>query len=129
MTPPSLITHVISLSLLLSTSDTQIKKRAEYLYEILRCPTCQNIPIKDSHTEVAEAMKKIILEKLKEGWSDEQIIQYFTERYGNEILLYPKSKFLNYLPFIFFFIGFGTLLLIFMIWKRREENYYSKTNE
>ncbi|MCS7213011.1 MAG: cytochrome c-type biogenesis protein CcmH [Candidatus Calescibacterium sp.] len=93
-----------------STED--IRKRAEYLYEILRCPTCQNIPIKDSHSEMAELMKKIILEKLQEGWNEKQIIDFFVQRYGDEILLYPGNAILNYIPFLLFAIGLISLIII-----------------
>lgn len=96
----------------INEKNIDIRKKAEYLYEILRCPTCQNIPIKDSHSEMAELMKKIILEKLQEGWNEKQIIDFFVQRYGDEILLYPGNTILNYIPFLLFAIGLITLIII-----------------
>lgn len=70
-------------------------------------------------------MKKVIVEKLNEGWTEEQIIDFFVQRYGNEILLYPGNKFLNYIPFFIFGIGFLFLTLIVIRNRKRGTN---KTN-
>ncbi len=95
----------------------EISRRAKYLFEVLRCPTCQNIPIKDSYSALSEIMKKIIISKLKEGWTDEQIINYFVQRYGADVLLNPGRGLFSYLPFGV--LGAGILVLIILIVKRK----------
>ncbi len=61
---------------------------------------------------MAELMKKIIIEKLKEGWTEEMIIDFFVQRYGKEILLYPGNPIINYVPFFLLFLGLITLVAI-----------------
>ncbi len=99
----------------------EMKLKADYIFEILRCPTCQNIPLKESHSQIAENMKKLIIQKLQEGWTETQIINYFVQRYGNEILLQPKTKVFYVVP-VLFLISFLFLLFIFLMRK-------NKTNE
>jgi cytochrome c-type biogenesis protein CcmH/NrfF len=91
-----------------------IKRRADYIFEILRCPTCQNIPLKESHSQIAENMKKLIIQKLAEGWREDQIINYFVQRYGDEILLQPKTKLFYIIPVIFLVSSFVFLFFILM---------------
>jgi cytochrome c-type biogenesis protein CcmH/NrfF len=102
------------------TSD--IKQRADYIFEILRCPTCQNIPLKESHSQIAENMKKLIIQKLAEGWRDDQIINYFVQRYGDEILLQPKTKLFYIIPVIFLFSSFVFLFFILMRKNKANKN-------
>lgn len=61
---------------------------------------------------MADLMKKIIIEKLKEGWTEEMIIDFFIQRYGKEILLYPGNTIISYVPFFLLFLGLITLLVI-----------------
>jgi cytochrome c-type biogenesis protein CcmH len=100
------------------TSD--IKRRADYIFEILRCPTCQNIPLKESHSQIAENMKKLIIQKLAEGWREDQIINYFVQRYGDEILLQPKTKLFYIIPVIFLVSSF--IFLFFILMRKNNAN-------
>jgi cytochrome c-type biogenesis protein CcmH len=107
----------------------ELKKRAEYLFEILRCPTCQNIPIKESYSQVAEVMKRVIIEKLKEGWTDDQIINFFVQRYGDEVLLKPKFDFFYLIPFAVLGVGILTVFLLFLRPLNKEKKGNKKGNE
>ena len=53
------------------------------------CPVCQGEAIGDSPSETSTAMMDIVEEKVAAGESDAQIVDYFTDRYGNGILLDP----------------------------------------
>lgn len=70
----------------------------------IKCPVCQGEPIVDSPSETARAMMEIVAERVAAGQSDEQIIDYFTERYGDGILLDPpvggRTLLLWILPFV-----------------------------
>lgn len=66
--------------------------RAQALEDRLRCPTCKNVAIADSFSETAAGMRRIIAEQVAEGRSDEQIITYFIERYGDWVLLDPPVE-------------------------------------
>jgi cytochrome c-type biogenesis protein CcmH len=58
----------------------------------IKCPVCQGEAIVDSPSETARAMMDIVAERVEAGESDDQIITYFTSRYGDGILLDPPFK-------------------------------------
>jgi len=97
-----------------------LRKKAERIFEVLRCPVCQNIPLKDSYTEISETMKKLIISKLKEGWTEEQIIDYFVQRYGQDILLNPRNNFYFLIPFATLLVGLGVLAFVLLKSKKKK---------
>jgi len=58
----------------------------------LKCPVCQNIPVAYSQSQLAEEMRAVIREKVAQGESEEAIIQYFVDRYGEDVLLEPRRE-------------------------------------
>lgn len=57
----------------------------------LDCPVCQGQSVKDSHAQLAQQMRATITEKIAEGISDDQILDFFTARYGERILRDPPK--------------------------------------
>jgi cytochrome c-type biogenesis protein CcmH len=51
---------------------------------------CQNQSIDDSDAQLARDLRIIVREKLVEGFSDKQILEYLVERYGEFVLLKPR---------------------------------------
>lgn len=58
----------------------------------LNCPVCQGQSVRDSNSELARQMRQVIQQKLAQGESREQILQYFVERYGVGILREPPRE-------------------------------------
>tara|TARA_B100000700_G_C14823788_1_gene751260 strand:- start:394 stop:741 length:348 start_codon:yes stop_codon:yes gene_type:complete len=85
----------------------------------LRCMTCQNQSIYDSDTDFSKDIKKIIQEKLQQNKSDEEIINFLIQRYGEYIAFEPqfnkRNIFLWYFPFII--LALSLIFLIFRIKK------------
>jgi cytochrome c-type biogenesis protein CcmH len=75
-----------------AAADPALEKRAIALTEQLRCLVCQNQSIADSHAELAVDLKNQVREKLKQGESDEEIIEYMVARYGDFVLYRPPVK-------------------------------------
>ena len=102
--------------------DPQIEQRMKNLTEQLRCLVCQNETLADSRADLAEDLRKQIREQMKAGKSDQEIIAYLTDRYGDFVLYKPPVKKTTYLlwfgPFLFLFVGTGVL---FLFLKRRRE--------
>ncbi len=75
----------------------------------LRCPVCQGESIYDSNAEVALQMKTLITEKIQAGESEEAIIGYFVDRYGNFVLMEPPTTGIHWiiwiLPMLFAAVG------------------------
>ena len=90
------------------------KQQAQFKHLLteLRCLVCQNQDLSDSNAGLAKDLRFKIYNKVREGQSDTQIIDYLTKRYGDFILFKPRLKwstvFLWFAPFIF--VGFGVLL-------------------
>ncbi len=57
----------------------------------LRCPVCQGMPISESPSEMAQAMMARVREMKAEGKERDEIIAYFTQRYGEWVLLEPRK--------------------------------------
>lgn len=70
--------------------DDQYQK-AQEIAKQLKCPVCQNLSVADSPSPLAEQMRGIIQEKVAAGESREQIIAYFSQRYGEDVLLEPPK--------------------------------------
>ena len=58
----------------------------------IKCPVCQGESISESPAETSTAMLAVVAEKVAAGESDDQIIRYFTDRYGSGILLDPPFR-------------------------------------
>src|SRR6202165_5964551 len=66
--------------------DPQIEARMKALTEQLRCLVCQNEPLADSRADLAEDLRRQIREQMKAGKSDQEIIAFLTDRYGDFVL-------------------------------------------
>ncbi|HSR44961.1 MAG TPA: cytochrome c-type biogenesis protein [Acidimicrobiia bacterium] len=69
--------------------DESDEDRARAIGSRVKCPVCQGVAIADSPSETARAMMDVVEERIAEGWSDDQIIDYFTERYTDSIVIDP----------------------------------------
>ena len=66
-------------------------ERARYaeLTKELRCPKCQNQDIADSNAPIAADLRKEIFRMLGEGRSNQQIIDFMVDRYGDFVRYKP----------------------------------------
>lgn len=73
-------------------ADPALQERMMKLASVLRCLQCQNQTIADSHADLAEDLRKEMLELMKQGKSDEEITQFLVARYGDFVLYRPPLK-------------------------------------
>ena len=73
-------------------ADPVAEKRLRQLSENLRCLVCQNQSIADSHAELADDLRREIRNMIKDGRSDEEIIDFMVARYGDFVLYLPPFK-------------------------------------
>ncbi len=78
------------------TDEALLDARTYKVSSILRCPVCQGLSVADSTADAAVAMKSRVRELVAAGYSDEQILDFFAERYGDFILLAPPKEGLNW---------------------------------
>src|SRR5262249_29968657 len=67
-----------------------LEGRARTLSKELRCMVCQNQSIDDSDAPLARDLRLLVRERLKEGDSDRQVIDFLVARYGEFVLLKPR---------------------------------------
>lgn len=69
--------------------DPALEARARAISAQLRCLVCQNESIDDSNADLAREIRLIVRERLVAGDSDQQVMQYLVDRYGEFVLLRP----------------------------------------
>ena len=83
--------------------------RARNISKNIRCMVCQNQSIDESSAPLAKDLRILIRNKVTEGFTDREIYNFLTDRYGDFILLNPSFKINTYVllffPFIIFIIG------------------------
>ncbi len=69
-------------------------QRARYrqLAEELRCPKCQNQNLADSDSQIAADLRRELHRLLLEGQSNEQIVDFMRERYGDFVMYRPPLQ-------------------------------------
>lgn len=66
--------------------------RVHALASRLKCPVCTSESIADSPAQVSRDLYDLIGERVADGWSDHEIIDFFVATYGEEALLDPKTS-------------------------------------
>ena len=72
--------------------DTVLEERARVISKELRCLVCQNQSIDDSDAPLARDLRVLVRELLQAGESDEEVINFVVDRYGDFVLLRPPVK-------------------------------------
>lgn len=85
-----------------------------FLLRELRCLVCKNQDLADSNSGFAQDLRLQVYKLVQKGWSDDEILKYLQQRYGDFILFKPRVYNLTLLlwlsPIIFVIIG----LIIFL---------------
>ena len=72
-------------------SDPILEERARDISKDLRCLVCQNESIDDSNASLAKDLRILVRERLVAGDSDEEVLNFIVNRYGEFALLKPRS--------------------------------------
>lgn len=68
-------------------SNPGLEERARALSLKLRCLVCQNQSIDDSDAPLARDLRVLVRERLQQGDSDRQVLDFLVARYGDFVLL------------------------------------------
>jgi cytochrome c-type biogenesis protein CcmH len=89
--------------------------RIRKLEEKLRCLVCQNQTLADSNAELAGDLRKQVRDQVAAGKSDEQIVEFLVQRYGDFVLYEPPFKATTALlwigPFVLLLVA-GAVLVV-----------------
>jgi len=72
-------------------SDSE-RSRYQTLTEELRCPKCENENLANSNSQIAADMRRVIVEKLHSGASNQEIKSFMVDRYGDYVLYRPPMN-------------------------------------
>ncbi len=100
-------------------TDDEVNAIAKKLY----CPVCPNTPLDVCETLACRDWREQIREQLAAGWTEEQIIAYFVDRYGQRVLAEPQRQGFAalawVLPVIAVISGLGIVFQVLRSWRRR----------
>lgn len=106
------------------SDDPVIEQRLANLSKELRCLQCQNQTLADSPAGLAADLRREIRVQMKAGKSDQEIIAFLTQRYGDFILYKPRVTFTTYLlwfgPFV---LLLGGLYVLFRFIRQRRDSF------
>jgi len=111
---------VLAVALVAASCSTQeavppLERRAQQLNKVIMCPVCPGESIDQSQNELAVKMRAIVMEKLEQGWTEDQIKAYFVQGYGTSVLLEPPRKGFSLVVWILPPVGvLGAALALFM---------------
>jgi cytochrome c-type biogenesis protein CcmH len=99
-----------------------LEEQTRALAAELRCVVCQNLSVADSPSEMAQQMRAIVREQLAGGKTPEEIKDFFESKYGEWVLLKPKtsgfSLLLWFLPYVALALGVGVAMWSIRRWAR-----------
>jgi cytochrome c-type biogenesis protein CcmH len=70
----------------------QVEARLKALAVELRCLVCQNQTLADSNAPLAEDLRREVREMIAKNMSDQDIINFLVERYGDFVLYRPPLR-------------------------------------
>ena len=95
--------------------DPVLEAKVMQIAEGLRCLVCQNETIAASHADLAVDLRKQIRQKLQQGQSEAQIVDFMVQRYGDFVLYKPPLKRSTWLlwggPFVLLAVALAVLAL------------------
>ena len=102
-------------------SNAQDKSLHSKITKNLRCLICQGQSVYDSDSQFANSLKTLVDKKLNQGLSEDEIYEYFKDKYGEWILYDPELNKNTYilwlLPVFIFLIGGAIIAKSFIIKK------------
>lgn len=108
------------MSLHNSTQET-LDQHVQHIASQLKCPICQGESVAESQVSLAQEMRGVIRQKIQEGESDQQIIQFFSDRYGSQIVWSPPLSGFGVLawlvPIMLLLTGIGIVALTLQNWR------------
>ncbi len=96
-------------------TDDDVNRVARELY----CPICENTPLDVCETQACEDWRQLIREKLGAGQSEEEIIEYFANIYGERARATPTTKGFSLLVWIAPVVGAAVAGALFLRILRR----------
>src|SRR5579863_178058 len=116
-----LVGTIWSALLVVSTTHKTLDQRVTDVASQLKCPICQGESVADSPSTLAQGMRAVIRQQLQSGRSEQQVIQYFVNSYGEQIVWSPPWQGFTLLawlvPIALLLGGLALLFFTFRAWR------------
>jgi cytochrome c-type biogenesis protein CcmH len=66
--------------------------RVNEIAKQMNCPTCIGVNLADCRTQTCEQWRGQIADLLAQGYSDQEVLDYFVNQYGVQVLLEPPKS-------------------------------------
>jgi cytochrome c-type biogenesis protein CcmH len=131
---------VLMIMMLISVANARIEEhqfdnaeqeqRYHFLIDELRCLVCQNQNLADSNAELAQDLRQQVYLMIKNGDTNENIINFMVSRYGDFVLYRPPLKPTTYMlwvgPFIILLIA---LIVVVQFIRKRQQSKPADINQ
>ena len=101
-------------------TDNDVNRVARQLY----CPVCPNTPLDVCETKACQDWRAQIRDQMAEGWTDQQVIDYFVAQYGERVLAEPQRKGFTslvwFLPLVVVLLGLGIVYEVLKNWRKQK---------
>ena len=104
-------------------NDPALEARAKAITRQLRCPTCVSQSVADSGVGVSQDIDKLVRERLLLGETDQEIFDYVAARYGDYVLLKPRTQGVNLILWVlpFLMLTGAVAAIVIALRKRRSD--------
>lgn len=107
--------------------DPVAHQRVVEVSEQLRCLVCQNQSIADSNAELAVDLRNQVIEQVKAGKTNQEIVDYMVERYGDFVLYKPRFQANTIILWLGPVALFAVGLIAFFVNLRRRKSTVAQT--
>lgn len=94
-----------------SPDKEMLEEKAQKIDQMLMCPVCPAESIDQVQVEVAKQMRLKVRDMLGEGYTEEEILTYFEQRYGSNILAAPPIRGTMVLAWVIPLVIVGVMIL------------------
>jgi cytochrome c-type biogenesis protein CcmH len=81
-------------------NEHDLDERAHRVEDALIAPCCFMQTLANHSSPKADEMKREIRDLLQQGWSEDRVLQYYLDKYGERILAVPVPKGFNVLAYV-----------------------------
>ena len=83
-----------------SPNQSDLDEKAHRVEDALIAPCCFMQTLANHSSPKADEMKREIRDLLQQGWSEDRVLQYYLDKYGERILAVPQPKGFNVLAYV-----------------------------
>jgi len=125
-----LIINFVLLGCLNNFEEKSLNERAVKLDKTLICPVCPGETIDQSQVEIAKQMRIIVRNMLSQGASDDEVIDFFIDRYGISIVGDPPKQGISLIAWIVPLVALilGGLILMLVVKAMCKPNFTKLAN-